>query len=398
MSTSVFIEPLDVLFLRGNKLFGDPGSYGEALIPPWPSIAAGALRSRMLADDGTDLTAFAHNAVNHPALGTLAAPGPFTITGFHLARRHADGRVERLMPAPADLIVFEAEGGRPFMALRMAPAAPAGIASSAGLPLLPVLAQADRRKPAGGHWLTESGLRQYLAGQTPTAAGDWIASSTLWRFDNRVGVGLDTTQRRASDGQLFSMQAVAMLKNGHPLGSPGQETRADYDVGFLATVSGAEPPTSGLVRLGGDGRAAALHLATAHAPPEPDYAAIATAGRCRLLLTSPGLFANGWLPTGADATTRRDDGAIRFELHGVTGWLVCATVARAEVVSGWDLARRQPKDALRAAPAGSVYWLDELHATPEGLRKLAAAGLWRGTGEDASRRAEGFNRIAIATF
>ncbi|MDY6813388.1 MAG: type III-B CRISPR module-associated Cmr3 family protein, partial [Pseudomonadota bacterium] len=61
MSTSVFIEPLDVLFLRGNKLFGDPGSYGEALIPPWPSIAAGALRSRMLADDGTDLTAFAHN-------------------------------------------------------------------------------------------------------------------------------------------------------------------------------------------------------------------------------------------------------------------------------------------------------------------------------------------------
>ncbi len=40
MSTSVFIEPLDVLLLRGNKLFGDPGSHGEALIPPWPSVAA----------------------------------------------------------------------------------------------------------------------------------------------------------------------------------------------------------------------------------------------------------------------------------------------------------------------------------------------------------------------
>ena len=33
---SVFIEPLDVLVLRGNKLFGDPGSYGESLVPPWP--------------------------------------------------------------------------------------------------------------------------------------------------------------------------------------------------------------------------------------------------------------------------------------------------------------------------------------------------------------------------
>ena len=50
MSTSTqptehrFLEPLDVLFLRANKLFGDPGSYGESLVPPWPSAAAGALR------------------------------------------------------------------------------------------------------------------------------------------------------------------------------------------------------------------------------------------------------------------------------------------------------------------------------------------------------------------
>ena len=34
-----FIEPLDVLFLRGNKLFGDPGSHGESLVPPWPAIS-----------------------------------------------------------------------------------------------------------------------------------------------------------------------------------------------------------------------------------------------------------------------------------------------------------------------------------------------------------------------
>ncbi len=50
-----FIEPLDVLFLRGNKLFGDPGSYGESLVPPWPSIAAGALRSRLLAEQRHEL-------------------------------------------------------------------------------------------------------------------------------------------------------------------------------------------------------------------------------------------------------------------------------------------------------------------------------------------------------
>jgi CRISPR-associated protein Cmr3 len=91
-----FIEPLNVLFLRGNKLFGDPGSYGEALIPPWPSAAAGALRSRLLADAGVDLAAFARGDIDHPELGTSRRPGPFTVTAFHLARRATDGVVEPL--------------------------------------------------------------------------------------------------------------------------------------------------------------------------------------------------------------------------------------------------------------------------------------------------------------
>lgn len=390
MSTSVFIAPLDVLFLRGNKLFGDPGSFGEALIPPWPSVAAGALRSRMLADDGVDLSAFARGQVHHPTLGTPAAPGPFTVTGFHLARRHADGRVELLMPPPADLVLFEAEGSQPLTAVQMAPTKPAaGLESSAELPLMPVLAQADRCKPAGGYWLTAAGFTKYLAGQVPTAEDDWVRSGDLWRLDHRVGVGLDAEQRRARDGQLFSMQAIALARREH-----GSAT----DVGFLATVSGAEPPTSGLVRLGGDGRAAALHPPASYREPEPDYAAIAASRRCRLLLTGPGLFGAGWLPTGADADNRRADGAIHFALHGVTGWLVSAAVPRAEVVSGWDLARWQPKDALRAAPAGAVYWLDELDATPAALRKLAETGLWRESGDDAARRAEGFNRLALAAW
>jgi CRISPR-associated protein Cmr3 len=78
-------------------------------------------------------------------------------------------------------------------------------------------------------------------------------------------------------------------------------------------------------------------------------------------------------------------------------------VPRFDTVSGWDLARWQPKPALRAAPAGSVYWLDELDTTPEAFRKLAATGLWAESGEDAkpesaSRRAEGFNRFWLAAW
>lgn len=35
-TNTLLIEPLDVLILRGNKLFADAGSHGEALMPPWP--------------------------------------------------------------------------------------------------------------------------------------------------------------------------------------------------------------------------------------------------------------------------------------------------------------------------------------------------------------------------
>lgn len=368
-----FIEPLDVLFLRGNKLFGDPGSYGESLVPPWPSAAAGAIRARMLADDKIDLAAFAKGEIEHPLLGTPKHPKDFAITHFHLARR-TDCGIELMVAPPADLVIGKEEGGNlSVRRIRPVQLPKNGIASSAALAQLAVLAEARRSKPASGYWLKQSGWEKYLRGETPHA-DELIKSGELWQIDPRVGVGLDAAMRRAAEGRLFTVQAVALAR----------------DVGFLVGVAGAKPPAAGLLRLGGDGRAAAIHAATC-AVPEPDYAAIAQARRCRLVLTTPGLFAGGWLPTGANAEGY-------FELRGVRARLVCAAVPRAEVVSGWDLANNRPKPAQRVAPAGSVYWLDALEATPDALRKLAAAGLWPEEGYDPVRRAEGFNRFTFAAY
>lgn len=373
-----FIEPLDVLFLRGNKLFGDPGSHGESLVPPWPSMAAGALRSRMLADERVDLGAFARGEVDHPTLGTPTKPGSFAVTAFHLARRFADGRIELLIAPPADLVINEGEG-QPRLRRLQPTALSSGLQTSTNLPLLPVLAEEQRGKPAGGYWLTQAGWEKYLKGETP-AVGDLVKTSQLWAIDHRVGVGLDAHTRRAADGKLFSVQAVSMVQRQH--------STAGFDVGFVAAVSGAELPKNGSLRLGGDGRAAALHPCDARLPTA-DHAAIAAARRCRIVLSTPGIFADGWRLPGVDAQGR-------FALGDVCGKLVCAAVPRFEAISGWDLARREPKPAQRVAPAGSVYWLDELDATPDALGKLAAAGLWDEACKDAARRAEGFNRFSLA--
>ncbi len=367
-----FLEPLDVLFLRGNKLFGDPGSFGESLVPPWPSAAAGALRSLILSAEGVDLPLFARSQAPHPALGTPADPGPFTVASFHLAQRHASGTVESLHAMPADLAVID-DGGEPIVR-RLSPCTPAaGVCSSSPLEMLPVLAQQERSKPIGGRWLTQQGWARYLDGNVPRA-DELVDSAQLWSIDPRIGVGLDSATRRADDGKLFSAQAVAFKR----------------DVGLVVGVSGAELPGRGMLRLGGDGRGAALGPADYQPAIEP-LDRIASARRARIVLTSPGLFARGWLLPGADP-----DGG--FELGGVRGRLVCAAVARAEVASGWDLALRQPKPAQRVAPAGSVYWIEDLDATAEALGKLAAGGLWDKASQNATRRAEGFNRFSFAVY
>lgn len=403
---TLFLEPLDVLFLRGNKLFGDAGSFGEALVPPWPSAGAGAIRSRMLVDQGIDPAAFARGEVEHPALGTPSSPGPFRLSSFQLARRFADGRVELLMPLPADLVVSAGEGGLEVRALRPFQPAPE-LLSSAPLPWLAVLADDKRGKPARGYWLDEQGWHRYLQGETP-GPDSLVREQDLWAFDLRIGVGLDRESRSAAEGRLFAVQAVATVKRGYPLprarvAETAVLQKADYDIGFLAVVAGATPPQGGTVRFGGDGRAAALQAVDKDLPAA-DLDAIAQARRCRLVLTSPGLFdlgqgGEGWLPTGARPDQRRSDGAIRFALHGVCGWILCAAVPRYEVISGWDLARWRPKVALRAVPQGSVYWLElDAGVSAESLDKLVAEGLWSEICEDPMRRAEGFNRIALARW
>ena len=375
---SRFIAPLDVLFLRGNQLFGAPGSYGESLMPPWPSVAAGAIRSRILADAGIDLAAFGKGQQAHPDLGTPTQPGSFVLQAFHVARQH-DGQVEMLLAPPADLALHDDEDSR-VRAQRLTPTALPKLHTSSPLPLLPVLAQKDRSKAASGWWLCQAGWQKYLNGHTPDGS-DFVKTSDLWSMDERVGVGLSEDTRSAEDGKLFTSRAVALKK----------------DVGFVAAVAGAQLPNGGLLRLGGDGRAASIGP-VGMAWPQPDYERIAHEGRCRIVLTSPGLFTQGWLPNGFTAA----DGSYRFDLHGVQGRRVAASVARSEVVSGWNLAGKQdkgcPTPAQRIAPTGSVYWLEDLRASPDALRKLAAAGLWGTPCEDAHRRAEGFNRFSFAVF
>lgn len=343
MST-LFLEPLDVLYLRGNKLFGGAGDHGEALMPPWPSMAAGALRSRLMADGET-----------------LESLADFRLTGFSLARQAKAGEAEILWPLPADVIVSQDDLSDPTYLHPTSP--PVGLASSHALPLLPALCADKPGKPVGGLWLNQAGIAAWLIGQ-PIRPAHLVPSSELWQIDARLGIALDYTKRSAADGKIYTTETVAL--------KPG--------VGFVAYSTGHQRQLADgdLVRLGGDGRAAKLSTVSATLPVT-DWERIEREGRFRLILTTPGIFPAGWQPEDVPAT------------------LVAASVSRAETISGWDLVTGKPKPGQRIAPTGSVYWF-ECHnklADLITLKRLADNGL---SINDPSRRAEGFNHCHIAPW
>ena len=176
-----------------------------------------------------------------------------------------------------------------------------------------------------------------------------------------------------ADGQLYTSEAVALKPR----------------VGFVAQITGADGliRQGGLLRFGGDGHAASVK-ACAVSLPRADTRALASARRFRLLLTSPGIFPDGWRLPGMQA-----DG--RWHFHGASARLASAALPRLETLSGWDVALHRPKPALRAVPTGSVYWLDDFQGDPAALDALADEGLPL---DDRSRRAEGFNNCLLAAW
>jgi len=358
---AVFLEPLDVLYLRGNRSFGAPGDHAAAQMPPWPSLVAGALRSRMLADAAVPLEAVRDGGLNGALgaiLGSVEEPGSFRLASLALARESPAGALEVFHPCPADLFIAKG-GGATY--LRPVESALAWSNKTAQIPALN-LAEPGKPEP---RWLNPAAWKAYLDG-TPIATDDLVEQRCLWSTDPRVGVGLDPEARAAAKGKLVSTDTVALR--------PG--------VGLWAGVAGAEGhlPGSGQVRLGGDGRAAVV--SSAPAPIARDFACLAPTSRLRLILTAPAIFTGGSLLP--EPLRRR---------------VVAAAVPRHQIISGWDLARWRPKPALRVVPAGAVYWLEGLECSADQLSEWETQGLWDLPLETfKTRKPEGFNAVVFAPW
>jgi CRISPR-associated protein Cmr3 len=105
----------------------------------------------------------------------------------------------------------------------------------------------------------------------------------------------------------------------------------------------------------------------------------------RLVAASPLCFAKGWLPDGFV----KINGEYRGQLAGLGVILRAAFVPRPIHVSGWDMAKGEPKPTSRMVPPGSVYFFERADGKPFG--ETEAKSLWLAA--LGTRTDEGFGRV-----
>lgn len=385
MTAYYFVEPTDTLFVRGNLAFGDAGEHGASMMPPPPSLFAGAFRSALLGRDANEMSAFLNQgSCENPrladCLGTPEEPGTFRLSWLSLARLpYPTGEgtggggmaVESIHSLPADLLRLES-GFAPLQ-----PRASGGLVASAGdLPLRATLITAKQEKPRTGVYLHQAGYARHLQGQALPTKHE-IEAKQLYQRDPRLGIGLNADARSVEEGLIYTTEGFAFL--------PG--------AGFLIGIDGADGllAKDGLLRLGGDGRSARYREVSFQ--PDQVSGIPGADGRFRVVLQTPALFSQGWLP---DGITRHEDDYL-LTGPGFTARLSCAALGRREIISGWDLYHWKPKPAQSAVPAGSVYWFDRFEGDPGKLAEWVAGGL-RGENPDLQRCAEGYNLASLAAW
>lgn len=376
---TVRFEPVDTWFFREARPHDSVGaSRLQSQFPPPRGTLAGALRARMGDALGIDWKKHSSGGDNSEQYGYALSDiigdgehtGLFEFASMQLWRKNKQQKNERLYPAPALLLkpkVPESPGQDTSSNLIRLQAGSAvicdlserdehGTGKLAGvvIPEIPPGVAAGA-KPLDGHWLTESGLNNFLIAKL-SATEDVVSMDDLFSTEPRLGIARDNQTASVLTGKLYQtehLRFTADLTLSLTLTLPTQ----------LADVLKNSIKQQPMQRFGGEGRMAALHVENvAHNANKPPKATNQTRG-LMLMLQSDAALESSILPGFEVAFEPQKNGTPtqywHGELNGIALRLISAAIPKAVRKGGWDLQKRQPRAMRSLIPAGSC-WLVEL--------------------------------------
>jgi CRISPR-associated protein Cmr3 len=383
------VEPLDPLIARDGR----PASVGGHFFTvsfPYPSMLAGAVRTRMGCENG----AF---TLRGEALTELLEK--VIVRGPLLAEMQPDGDevLQWLAPAPRDLTILRTPDGATILKRHGPYRLASGEATDSldGKGLLPVgsrdgesYGKPPKDLPAFWRW-AEFETWLTAPADRPEIDVQKLGVPSL-PIETRAHLAVQPGERVGMDGMFFQTSGLRFLQTGASRLNPRRFALSVWCQG--ATVGGRDLTLERQIApLGGERRLARWSAASAEWPrmPEAVRETIAATGRARLILLTPALFEQGALPGwngGAWPLGGRVQATVR-----------AACVPRPAIVSGWDLAKGRPKATKRLAPAGSVYFL-ELQGTKDDLRQWCEETWLDCVSDGEQDRRDGFGMAALGIW
>lgn len=364
MSQWVFIRPRDVWMFRDSKPFSAGQNFvARSMFPPTPQTMQGVLRTHYLETRGVDFRAYAQRRVDsrileavggpatndHPAdIGALQIDGPFVA-------KAARGRIERFYPAPLDLL-WSSESKR-YALLQPSEAQPDFYTEPPFEGWRPLDGGGAGYKELD-RWMDQRQFDRYLHGEI-AGLGTLTEESSLFTFEERPGLSVDHRTRTNTKSLYYRARFV----------------RPHDDVGLLVHVSpDLFDAGHGPIAIGGESRFGDYTVADV-----PEIKPAATKGRLRVILLTPAYFSGGVFPRERDWSPWVGGGR-----------LVSYVVGRPQLISGWDVARNQPKPLRHYIPAGSVFFFEDAQWKGERFAETPD--------NEVSFSAIGFGQVALGSW
>lgn len=371
----LFIEPNDVLMFRDGRPFaGGDDHFARGIFPPSPTTIYGALRSHILSNSWSEFNKFASEQEQIPEdfkteIGTPKKLGSLTLCQFTLARRNNSG-IEQFFVMPKDVI--KKKGSEDLKQYVLSPQKFPESKIMTDLPsgLVNMWYPSEDAMEAVSIFLSLKEMTDYLIGKAPSIV---TATKELFDTEERTGIRKSKASRSVETGGLYSVEYFRLNK----------------DSGFAVEVDNTKLLAEfGILRLGGDNRSARYSKTSWNEiPTEPIKKKIAETNCFKLVLTTPAIFKNGWIPEGIDSNT------MQGQINGIEARLISACMGKPVGIGGYDFVKNHPKVMKKAVPAGSVYYFELKDGTVNSLFEK----LWLESISD-ERSQEGFGITLIGGF
>lgn len=418
--TTWLIEPRDALIARDGRPFSAAvaGARATSLDFPFPSTTTGGARTRAgLSLINNDLNQFPKHLINGVSLSDAVMK--IQVRGALLAEIDKDGNIEIgddgkphfLVHAPADCLIVKPENEREKIR-RYA--------------LVPV---DDENGAAFGSNLPNDKARLHLLGTRQFVKGKPQSSPRFWRWsefekwldeattdgvdlqelghdgvtpeqrthvkifdkDNQTKYGSGYASKSNSEGGLFQTRGLEFTRieetDGRKKLSSAKKLALAIEVETPDDFKGKIQ--EGIAPLGGERRLVAWRESKNAGFPQCPQSVknkIVTSKACRLILLTPAIFENGFLPVW------------RQTVNGISPTIEAVAVSRAQVISGWDFKIRRPKPTRRMCPAGTVLFLKFGNADKSAIENWVDKTWFSCVSDKEQDRFDGFGLAALGSW